>query len=1170
MDALRFAILGLGAGAIYGLSALGIVLVYRGSGVLNFAHGAIGMTSAFTFYDLKDTAGWPIWAALVVAISVAAFIGAATHLLVMRHLRDASGLARLIASLGVLTLLHGIAGEVWSFNYRVPTRILPDGVVELLPDAAIGVDRLILLGIALTLTAVLMVVYRNTKFGLATTAVAENPRATAAQGISPDLIAAVNWAVGGVLAGTAAILIVPVSGLHVTDLTYLVIPALAAALVGGFTSFAWTMAGGLAIGIVESEMSRYVTAPGWSRAVPFIVITLVLVFRGRALPVRGEVTARPPEVGSGRVRVSVLGPIVVISAVLIAFVLTPSWNDALTSTFAVGLIVLSLVVVTGYCGQLSLAQFALAGMGTWIAARSMVNYDIPLELAVPLGVLGAVPIGLIVGLPALRTRGVNLAIVTLGLALALEGLVLLNSERTGGMLGTEIGRTEIFGWDVSAFSHPNRYAFIAFILFVIVSLLVANLRRGRAGRRLIAVRTNERAAAALGVSVMGAKLYAFGLAAAIAALGGILLGFRNPTVVFASFDVFQSIYAVLLAVIGGIGYVIGAFLGGLNAPGGLGARIGMALFDSIENQLRIITPALLLIIIIRDPNGLASLIKKDALAVWHRIRRRPRPPRAPEPLPAVQREPVEPVALTVEHLTVRFGGVVAVDDVSLAVRPGEVVGLIGPNGAGKTTIIDAVTGFVSPSRGVVAVNGEDVSRWSPRRRALAGVGRSFQSLELFESMTVLENLRAASDDRRVSAYITDLVRPGDRPLNGTAIAAVQEFGLEAELERRPDELPLGKRRLVAIARAVAAKPSVLLLDEPAAGLDELETAELGQLIRRLATEWGLAVLVIEHDVSLVLSISDRIEVLQFGRTLASGTPAEIRADQRVIDAYLGRDEEEAAEAAAVAEVTGDGDVALADAPPMPALVTWTSSSDAEPLIEARALVAGYGDLVAVREIDVAVRPGEVVALLGPNGAGKTTTLLTLAGALSKLGGEVRWLGATTTSPLHRRAKEGLALVPEERSVFKSMTAAENLAVGQGPPERALDLFPELRPLLDRRAGLLSGGEQQMLTLARALASSPRVLLVDELSFGLAPLAVERLLQAIRAQADDGLAVLLVEQAAQRAITVADRILVMNRGRVTLDAAASDLRGQSETIFASYLRDRGLISSFSEPNFSSYH
>ena len=265
------------------------------------------------------------------------------------------------------------------------------------------------------------------------------------------------------------------------------------------------------------------------------------------------------------------------------------------------------------------------------------------------------------------------------------------------------------------------------------------------------------------------------------------------------------------------------------------------------------------------------------------------------------------MALTVEHLTVRFGGVVAVDDVSLAVRPGEVVGLIGPNGAGKTTIIDAVTGFVSPSRGVVAVNGEDVepvvaaAARARRRRPVVPVARAVREHDRCWRTSAPRRMTAGR-----GAYITDLVRPGDRPLNGTAIAAVQEFGLEAELERRPDELPLGKRRLVAIARAVAAKPSVLLLDEPAAGLDELETAELGQLIRRLATEWGLAVLVIEHDVSLVLSISDRIEVLQFGRTLASGTPAEIRADQRVIDAYLGRDEEEAAEAAAVAEVPGDG------------------------------------------------------------------------------------------------------------------------------------------------------------------------------------------------------------------------------------------------------------------------
>jgi branched-chain amino acid transport system ATP-binding protein len=222
------------------------------------------------------------------------------------------------------------------------------------------------------------------------------------------------------------------------------------------------------------------------------------------------------------------------------------------------------------------------------------------------------------------------------------------------------------------------------------------------------------------------------------------------------------------------------------------------------------------------------------------------------------------------------------------------------------------------------------------------------------------------------------------------------------------------------------------------------------------------------------------------------------------------------------------------------------------LLEARGLSAGYGSLAAVRDLDLQVDEGEVVALLGPNGAGKTTTLRALAGALDLLGGEVRWKGAATRSPLYRRARRGLAYVPEERSVFMGLTAAENLRVGDGPPARALELFPELTPHLKRKAGLLSGGQQQILTLARALASNPTVLLADELSLGLAPIVVTRLLQAVREAASRGIGVLLVEQHARQALNVADRVYVLQRGRIALEGTAAEIRDRLGEVEQTYL------------------
>ncbi len=283
----------------------------------------------------------------------------------------------------------------------------------------------------------------------------------------------------------------------------------------------------------------------------------------------------------------------------------------------------------------------------------------------------------------------------------------------------------------------------------------------------------------------------------------------------------------------------------------------------------------------------------------------------------------------------------------------------------------------------------------------------------------------------------------------------------------------------------------------------------------------------EHDVPLVLETCDRVVVLDFGVKIAEGAPDEIARDPTVVASYLG------------AETTA------------PARRPRASTSDL--LLQVEGLSAGYGELPAIRDVDLTVHAGEVVALLGPNGAGKSTTLLTLAGELPPLGGRVTYLGRADNDPLHRRVREGLGFVPDDRSVFQSLSVAANLRLGPGPSEAALELFPELRPLLGRRAGLCSGGEQRILSLARALAARPRLLLVDELSLGLAPLVVRRLLEAIRGAADnDGVGVLLVEQHAGEALRVADRACLLHRGRVVLESSSADLFDDPQSLERAYL------------------
>ena len=361
----------------------------------------------------------------------------------------------------------------------------------------------------------------------------------------------------------------------------------------------------------------------------------------------------------------------------------------------------------------------------------------------------------------------NLAIVTLGFSIALEAVVFANPAYTGGIIGYRIEDPTVFGIRIDGLSFPERYTTLALLVLVVVGIAVANLRRGRAGRRLIAVRTNERAAAALGISVVGAKLYAFVLAGMIAALGGSLLAFRRPTLSFQGFAGIQSVLLLQSAVLGGVGTLAGPPVGATFLPGTLGESIFSFIGPDIAVYLSLVAGVGLLFMLTRAPDGLAVLVAERARRPLAAIRRRsPLSRRAPDLLadpaaPAI--DPLPSRRLVVDGLTVTFGGVTAVDRLTLEVGPGEVVGLIGPNGAGKSTTIDAITGVVQPAEGTLTLDGVRINRWSRERRARAGIGRSFQSLELFDDLTVLENILAACDARDQLAYVTDLVAPGRGP-----------------------------------------------------------------------------------------------------------------------------------------------------------------------------------------------------------------------------------------------------------------------------------------------------------------------------------------------------------------------------------------------------------------------
>jgi ABC-type branched-subunit amino acid transport system ATPase component/ABC-type branched-subunit amino acid transport system permease subunit len=892
MDLANYALIGLGIGSISSLLALGLLVVYRGSGVVNFAQGGFALLGAFVVYELRTEQKLSFGVSLVAAMLIVGAVGVLTHWLIMRPLRSASPLARVIATLGALTVVTQIVLLKYSATQRVVEDIpTPDGSLKI-SDLVVSKQNLLLVGIVAAAAALLWLLTTRTRTGRALTAASENATAAAALGWSPDLLATLTWFIGGVLAALAGALF-PVTStgfISVEQMSGLIVAGLATALLAQFRSYWIAAVGGILIGMAQAASTRYLDQTGVADSVPFLFIVAVLVIRGRGLPVRGTIADRLPRVGTGRVHVIPAVASAGIALVAIRTVVPDDWQPHIVLSLCVAIAGLSVVVVTGYAGQLSLAQFALGGVGAFVAGRLAAAQGWAMEPALLAGVVAAMAVGVLVGVPALRTRGVNLAVVTFGLAFAIHQLVFSNTDYTGRDAQTKIVDPTFFGIDVNPVTQMANYASVCLVVLFLCALLVANVRRGRAGRRLLAVRTNERAAASVGIAVLPAKLYAFVLAAAIAGLGGGLFGFSYSTILYQQlFPAHASINLLVTTVIGGVGYVMGPVLGSMMATGGVG-ELFFGDTTSIDGPafvryLPLLTGVVVIVTLIANQHGIVERVVAVSSPLLRRFSRRPSTSIANARAGA--RERVKPQILEVRGLSQRFGGFTALSEVSLTVGPGEVLGLLGPNGAGKTTLIDAVTGYARPAGGTVVLGGVDITSWAPHRRARAGLTRSFQSLELFDDLTVSENLLAASDRRDFAGYVTDPFWPGRTALPDTVLAAIAELELEDVLDQRPEELSYGRRRLVAIARAVASRPSVLLLDEPAAGLDERESAEVGHLIRRLADEWGIAVVLIEHDVPMVLGIADRIQVIDFGCTIAEGTPAEIRADEVVQAAYLG-------------------------------------------------------------------------------------------------------------------------------------------------------------------------------------------------------------------------------------------------------------------------------------------
>jgi sulfate-transporting ATPase len=926
---------------MYALMSLGLVMVHRVSTTINFAQGAIAMVGTYVYWDIYQHSSF--WVAYPIALVATSALGAVIYFLIIRPLRNASQTARLLATLGVLATITAAVSLVFPAQEEIVPSSLPSRGVHLL-GATLGESQLWLFGIATVLTIGLALLYRFARFGLATSAVAESTLVSEAMGVSADRTAAANWALASGLAVTAGVLLAPIAGLDVTEYTALLIPALAAAVVGNMTSFPLTFLAALVIGVAQSEISHYVSTPGWTDVVPLVLGVAAVAVRGRVIPARGEQVGRVPTVGTGRVR-----PVGVAIAVGIGVAITllapVTWVAGLIISLSTVIILTSLVVVTGYTGQLSLCQFALAGIGAYVAGRLVAAHHFPFVVALLIALVVAIAAGLVVALPALRSRGSNLAVATLLLAFAIEALIFDSASLTGGDLGTQVTNVKLFGIPLDAINKPRTYALVTMAFAAIAGLAVANLRRSGTGRRLLAVRSNERAAAALGIPIVRMKARGFMIGSVLAALGGVLYAFANSIIEYSTFTGLDSVNMAAFTIVGGVGYVIGPYWGAALQPGGIGTNIGQLFSSDVQNYLLLIGGVSLILVVLQAPDGLAPKTIKDLRTLGRALSRLYRRVRsrvaAPTPSPAVvggplamadggsvaartpgqlaavgsPREaagpggsltaqgvdedarggrlrgwldsyPLRPGPLTVSNVTVQYGGQRALDDVSLQLESGRVLGVIGPNGAGKSTLIEVIMGFVHPRQGRVSIGGRDITRLQVERRADFGIGMTFQSLELFEDMTVRENLVLGDEGRYRSSTFHDLVRPGRARQSVGFEALLDIFELGPELDTLVRELPYGRRRVVAMARSLLGSPSFLLLDEPVAGVNRSDADELATAITSLADR-GVGVMLIEHDVEFVMSVAQRVTVLDFGRVIATGSPSEVRRHPDVIRAYLG-------------------------------------------------------------------------------------------------------------------------------------------------------------------------------------------------------------------------------------------------------------------------------------------
>jgi ABC-type branched-subunit amino acid transport system ATPase component/ABC-type branched-subunit amino acid transport system permease subunit len=922
---------GLINGMVFGLLALGIVLVYRSTKVINLAVGNMGLPASGLLALLVINYKWPFWIALATAMLVGTLVGALVERAVIRRLFTSPRVIVLVATIGIAQLMQAVMTAYPDFEVtrgaRFPVAIPTtwDDVFGLRITGA----KLTILVVVPLITIALAWFLNRTVFGQTVQASADNPDLARLSGIDPKLVSLFVWTVGGALSSISLIMLSGNRG-GITGLANLgpntMIRALAAAVIGGMVSFPRALAAGIVIGIAQAHVQFvFLDQMGLVDLLLFVLVVIAVALQSRSgteeessfsfTPRQRPVPERLLQVWWVRhLSHLALGALGLIAMAMPFIVPLPSRHLLYTSIVAFAICAISLTIVTGWAGQLSLSQMAFAGIGALSAAAfnrglefgvgigdkweffSVSLPKTPYLVSMLLATIVAAASAAVIGLGALRVKGLLLAVTTFAFAMAAQQyfyrLPILSDN---GKRAVTYRRGSLGPFDLT--TQRSYYLFCLAVLAIVLAL-VARLRRSGIGRSIIAVRENEDTASAYTVSPTRTKLLAFSLAGGIAGLGGALLGGLVQSISYGDrfFLIGDSLRMVSIIVIGGLGSLMGPVLGALWV-------VGLPAFWPGNDLVPLFTSSIgLLILLLYFPGGLIQIAysARDALLAWVEKRLPETPVKTLTTPPAsviggrADRTTPDGPAIAVRDVSVSFGGLRAVDGATILVEHGEVVGLIGTNGAGKSTLMNAIGGFV-PSEGTVEILGKDVESLSASQRARTGLGRTFQTARLFPELTVRETVQVALEARGRTGFLsTALVLPNsgraERAKRTQAAELIDFLGLGRYADVFVAELSTGTRRIVELAGLLALDAQILCLDEPTAGIAQRETEAFGPLLKAIQGELGATMVVIEHDMPMIMALSDRVYCLEAGQVIAEGVPDVVRNDPKVVASYLGTDE----------------------------------------------------------------------------------------------------------------------------------------------------------------------------------------------------------------------------------------------------------------------------------------